>query len=146
MGQENLDRRAFFIRTGITVGKAVAAVVTVAATADAWRYSSDPPQDPLHQRKEQLYRAKDVLEKQIASSRDARDNAVKREQIIVIQRDLKEVYTDIVREQGPILSRSRPLGLWIGSFVTLYIAARLLERGVDFIRNRPSSPLPHPNF
>lgn len=121
-------------------------MATVAATADAWNDVewNSPKDDPLRQREHQLIAAREGLENQIVTSRDAKENAVSREQINIVNRDLSSVARDRVEQQGPILARSRIFGMWLGTPLTLIIGAYYLEKGVNFIRRIKSAPTTSP--
>lgn len=104
--------------------KAAGVIATLTVTADSLNYYwGDHPDDPLRRQEAVLNQQEKDLKAQIAESRDARENAIRREQIAIIERDLRRISHEQVEQMGPILARTRALGVLPGLPVSLGMIA-----------------------
>lgn len=126
------------------VGWSAGTLVLSVVACDGGKDIFNPSHDEPYRTKDALLQEKSGLLGQIATSRDAQQNAVTREKVAIVDRDLNQAYLDIVDHEGPILSRTRLFNrMTIGGVLPALTAVSFL-RAVSVWRERrqqsPSSP------
>lgn len=136
---ERLSGRVGLVRE---LGIGIAALATVTSAVDGYynSYLWNPPvNDSSYQRREQLIKEIDNLKVVINTSNDARENAVRREQIRILDRESSQIFHDEVDKTGLYLTASRFYGPPLSGPAALLFGIRYLEKAYEFIRRRRSS-------
>ena len=140
---ERLSNRIGLVKE---LGIGVAAITTVIWTVDAYNNSGlwkPPVNDPLYQaesqKEHQLRQGIEEVKREIYTSRDARENAVRREQINILERDLDLSINTRNERTGYDLVISRFFGSIIGPPMSVAVGLAYLGKAFDFIRRRKTN-------